>query len=117
MIDINELTAVQHECCLNYKAKYTPIDQECMVVISDGVYEGLPLEGVRYHSPKHMTGWWLTTDEYNGDISSLKMVHFTHIVEYRPEVAIYMALPPGYRFMLGGEQEHVWFDEEVANDK
>ncbi|WP_010604482.1 immunity protein Imm33 domain-containing protein [Pseudoalteromonas maricaloris] len=112
-----EVIKVQQECCENYRAQYTPVDEEQMVVISDGVYEGLPLEGVRYPSPDHMSGWWLTTDEYNGDTSSLKTVHFTHIVEHRPEVAIYMALPPGYRFMLGGQEEHVWFDEEVANDE
>ena len=117
MKGITHLLEVQQKCCEHYSAQYTPVDEEQMVVISDGVYEGLPLEGVRYPSPDHMSGWWLTTDEYNGDTSSLKTVHYIHIVESRPEVAIYMALPPGYRFMLGGEQEQVWFDEEVANDE
>jgi hypothetical protein len=113
----SEVLSVQQECCENFKSQYSPIDQEQLVVISKGVYEGDPLEGVRYPSPEHMSGWWLTTDQYDGNTESLITVHFSHIIEHRPEVAIYMALPYGYRFMLGGKEEHVWFDEDVANDE
>lgn len=107
----------QRDCCENYRADYSPVDPEQLVVISDGVYEGaVPVEGIRYPSPDHMSGWWLTTNEYNGDSNTLKNVHFHHILEKRPEIAIYMALPFGYRFQLGGDEESVWFDEDVAKE-
>jgi hypothetical protein len=107
----------QRECCEHYGAQYQRVDQSQLVTISKGIYEGVtPVEGVRYPSPLHMSGWWLTTDEYDGNIDSLVTVHFKHIIEKRPELALYMALPFGYRFTLGGESEHVWFDQEVAND-
>jgi len=107
----------QQECCEHYGAQYQPVEQAQLVTISKGIYEGVtPVEGVRYPSPEHMSGWWLTTDEYNGNIDSLVTVHFQHIIEKRPELALYMALPFGYRFNLGGETEHVWFDQEVANE-
>ncbi|RXF06059.1 hypothetical protein [Pseudoalteromonas sp. PS5] len=107
----------QQECCEHYGALYQPVKQTQLVTISKGIYEGItPVEGVRYPSPEHMSGWWLTTDEYNGNIDSLVTVHFQHIIEKRPELALYMALPFGYRFNLGGETEHVWFDQEVANE-
>ncbi|NRB25796.1 hypothetical protein [Shewanella sp.] len=112
-----EVMQVQQECCEGFKAQYTPLEEDKMVVISKGVYEGHPVEGVRYPAPEHMSGWWLTTDLYNGDTDSLKTVHFSHIIENRPEIAIYMALPSGYRFVLGGEDEHVWFDEDAAKDE
>lgn len=38
------------------------------------------------------------------------------ILEKRPDLAIYMALPYGYRFILGGEEEHVWFDENALDE-
>ncbi|MGE9819633.1 immunity protein Imm33 domain-containing protein [Acinetobacter baumannii] len=63
-----------------------------------------------------MSGWWLTADKYDGDIETLKNVHFTLILEKRPDLAIYMALPYGYRFILGGEEEHVWFDENALDE-
>ena len=107
----------QKECCEHFDAQYAPIEPNQLVAISSGIYEGtVPLEGVRYPSPEHMSGWYLTTDDYDGNIDSLITVHFSHIVETRPEIALYMALPCGYRFSLGGEEEHVWFDLEVANE-
>ena len=113
---MSSLESVQQECCEHYRATFSPVRPSQLVVISDGVYEGRPVEGVRYPSPDHMSGWWLTTDAYNGDTGSLKTVHFHHIQECRPEIAMYMALPFGYRFQLGGDNESVWFDEHVASE-
>ena len=113
---MSDLEQIQKECCEHYRADYSPIGLEQMVVISDGVYEGMPVEGVRYPSPEHMSGWWLTTDSYNSDVSTLKTVHFHHIQEQRPDIVIYMALPFGYRFQLGGTDDRVWFDEEISKE-
>jgi hypothetical protein len=84
-----------------------------LVVISEGVYEGDMVEGVRYPSPKHMSGWWLTTDRYDGNIKSLKTVHFHHITERRPDLSGFLGLPFGYRFFSG--DGHTWFDQAVAD--
>lgn len=114
---MKDLSNIQKKCCDHYNAYFQPVSPEQLVVISEGIYEGVvPVEGVRYHSPEHMSGWWLTTDQYDGDIDSLKTVHFHHIAEHRPEIAMYMALPFGYRFQLGGSDENVWFDDDVAKD-
>ncbi|UTW45427.1 hypothetical protein KFE80_00380 [bacterium SCSIO 12696] len=110
-----DLKQNQKACCNHYKADFIPPNPDQMVAISEGVLSGtLEIEGVRYPSPEHMSGWWLTTDLYNGDVESLETVHFSHVADARPEIAQYLALPFGYRFVLGGESEHVWFDNEVA---
>jgi len=70
------------------------------VVISDGVYEGKDIEGIRYDSPQDESGWYLITDDYNDDIKSLKMVHFYHIAFARPDILKYLAIPFGYRFIM-----------------
>lgn len=111
---MNQILEVQKECCDNYQSEFKPVDLEQLVVISEGVYEGLPVEGVRYPSPSHMSGWWLTTDEYDGNVETLKTVHFQHIIEKRPEIAIYMGLKNGYRFLLGSKNESVWFDQKAS---
>lgn len=84
-----------------------------LVVISEGVYEGDVVEGVRYPSPPHMSGWWVTTNRYKGNISSLKTVHFRHVAETRPDLARFWPLPFGYRFFSGDGA--VWFDQTVAD--
>lgn len=83
------------------------------IVISKGVYEGCSVEAVRYPSPIHMTGWWLTTEQYNDDINSLMTVHYYHVVFKRPDIVKYLALPFGYRFYLEPETTEIWFDNEV----
>ncbi len=70
------------------------------VVISDGVYEGKDIEGIRYDSPEDESGWYFITDDYNDDIKSLKVVHFYHVAFARPDILKYLALPFGYRFIM-----------------
>ena len=83
-----------------------------MIIVSKGVLEGERIDAVRYPSPNHMTGWWLTTDQYDDDIKSLETLHYYHIAFKRPDIMKYLALPFGFRFLSGQEGE-VWFDEEV----
>lgn len=113
-----DLECKQKECCDHFGAVFSPVKENQLVAISKSIFEGVnPAEGVRNPSPKHMSGWWLTTEEYDDNIESIITVHFSHIMEKRPELAIYMALPFGYRFFLGGEEENVWLDESVSNQK
>ncbi|MDR6517307.1 immunity protein Imm33 domain-containing protein [Chryseobacterium camelliae] len=70
------------------------------VIISDGVYEGKDVEGIRYDSPQDESGWYLITDDYNGDLKSLKMVHFYHVAFARPDILKYLAIPYGHRFLV-----------------
>jgi hypothetical protein len=85
------------------------------IAISEGVYEGEAIDAVRYPSPSHMTGWWLTTNLYDGNIKSLKVVHYFHVAFQRPEILKYLALPYGYRFNFDKKQdiEDTWFDKSV----
>lgn len=83
------------------------------VVISKGVYEGLEVNAVRYPSPEHMSGWWLTTGLYDNDIDSLESVHFFHLAFKRPEILRYLALPFGYRFSQNQQGDDIWFDESA----
>jgi len=90
----------QSEICSHYKlpAQFPNFSQ--MIVISKGVYEGKDIEGIRYESPEHMSGWWLITDDYDNNIESLITVHYHHVIFQRPDILKYLALPFGYRFLM-----------------
>jgi len=107
----------QHKICQKFSANYTPPWLEQMIVISEGVYEGDAVDGVRYPSPEHMSGWWLTTAKYNGKIDSLKIIHARHVTARRPDLVKYIALPYGFRFYTSKDQERVWFDKKILNEK
>ena len=103
----------QHSICESYAARFEPPRPDQLSVISQGVLEGLPVQGIRYASPDHMSGWWITTDQYDGNINSLKHEHTYHLTHARPDLAKYIALPNGFRFDLSSFED-VWFDEEAA---
>lgn len=103
----------QHQICQKVGAAFAPPRLDQLVVISDGVYEGDDVEGVRYPSPDHMSGWWLTTDRFNGDTSTLRTVHAHHVSARRSDLAKFLSLPFGYRFF--SPESDVWFDQKVAD--
>lgn len=107
-----KVVSEQREMCkrFNVTPSFPTFSQK--IVVSDGVYEGLPVEAVRYPSPEHMTGWWLTTEQYDGNTKSLKPVHYFHVAFKRPDLIKYLALPNGYRFFAGIEED-VWFDQKI----
>jgi hypothetical protein len=104
----------QHIACKLHGAEFKPPRPDKLTIISDGVLEGLPVQGVRYPSPDHMSGWWITTDLYNGNIQTLKREHTYHVTAVRPDLAKYLALPDGFRFDLTGTED-VWLDQSALN--
>lgn len=110
-----ECWEVQHQLCERLGARFAPSRLDQLVVISDGVLNSKePVQGVRYPSPAHMSGWWITSNRYNGDTASLQTTHTYHVVAARPGLAPYLALPYGFRFDFA-VAEDVWFDDDVAN--
>jgi len=98
----------QHLVCQQHEAAFNPPRPDRLTVISAGVLDGIPVQGIRYPSPDHMSGWWITTDLYDGDIKSLRNEHTYHVTAARPDLAKYMALPAGFRFNFSVAEE-VWF--------
>lgn len=90
----------QSELCSHYGLPVQFPNFNQSVVISDGVYEGKDIEGIRYDSPQNESGWYLITDDYNDDIKSLKVVHFYHVAFTRPDILKYLAIPFGHRFRM-----------------
>ena len=112
---MNDLEDRQRLTCERFGAAFSPPRPEQLCAVSVGVFDGDSVQGVRYHAPSHMSGWYLTTARYNGDHQTLTVEHVGHLIESRPDVAELLALPPGFRFELGQEgAAAAWFDPNVA---
>ncbi|MGH1516098.1 immunity protein Imm33 domain-containing protein [Chryseobacterium sp. JK1] len=96
------ISVVRHQGEICWQESFIPLfpNFNQSIVISDGVYEGKDIEGIRYDSPQDECGWYLITDDYNNDIKSLKVVHFYHVAFSRPDILKYLAIPFGYRFLM-----------------
>jgi hypothetical protein len=104
----------QNRVCAAVGAEFDPPLYDRMAIVSDGVLDGDPAEGVRYPSPDHMSGWWLTTDRFNGDPGTLGGEHVHRVCSARPDLGDYLALPPGWRFDT--RSGSAWFDQVVADN-
>jgi hypothetical protein len=103
----------QHKTCEHFNGQYTPFPADKLTVVDEGVLMGRPIEAVRYSSPEHMSGWWITSDQYTGDSTTLRPEHTYHLTAARPEIARYLALPYGFRFTIHDKQSDAWLDEQV----
>lgn len=101
----------QQEVCTGSGSSFAPPRPDQLIVVSKGVLEGAPVQGVRYPSPEHMSGWWVTADDYDGRPETLQTHHCYHVTAARQDLASYLALDHGFRF---GADGRVWFDPEVA---
>lgn len=106
----------QAEVCRSVGAAFHPPLATTMAAVSSGVLDGQAVDGIRYPSPSHMSGWYLTTDLYNGDINTMSVIHLHHVTHARPDLARYLALPFGYFFDLRCGLA-IGFREDVAAEE
>ena len=87
------------------------------VGIALNVREGLmPINGLRHPPEGDTTGWYIWAgEELSGEPGFFKPLHVEHLPNWYPEVQKYLGLPPGWRFLIAGDYEDVWYDESLLN--
>jgi hypothetical protein len=74
-----------------------------------------PLNGLRSNPVGETCGWYV----WGGDVLSddpdfFQPLHVSHLSEQCPSVLPYLALPPGWRFLVGSNDHvDVWYDEQL----
>lgn len=104
----------QQNVCKAADAAFDPPHPLSLIACSDGVLEGRhAVGGIRYRFSGKMSGWFLSTELYDGATATVKLHHAHHVTAARPELAKYLALAPGYRFE-DGLNARVWYDSSIA---
>ena len=109
---------LQKDICRKYGAKYFASPPGLKVGISLNVRDGVvPVNGLRHPPEADTSGWYIYAGE--GEIPKddefFKPLHVEHLDEWCPQVKKYLGLPPGWRFLIAGEYEDVWFDESLLD--
>ena len=81
-------------------------------IINEGKW---PLNALRHKNAEEYTGWYIWWgDTLTEDDDFFKPTHLHHIkvvgVDFRP----YLALEPGWRWLLAPDFADAWFDQFVA---
>ncbi|WP_244520036.1 immunity protein Imm33 domain-containing protein [Sinorhizobium glycinis] len=115
MTDANE--SAQKEICEKYGAAYYPSPSGMKVGIAlNGRNGTTPINGLRHPPEGDTTGWFIWAgDELSDDPDFFKPLHVQHLRAWCPQVQKYLALPPGWRFLVAGDYEDVWYDESLLN--
>jgi hypothetical protein len=76
-----------------------------------------PINGLRHQAENGTNGWYIWCGEEMGtEEDFFTPLHVEHVEEYLPEVQEYLNLPPGYRFLIdGNDYEDVWYEKELLN--
>ncbi len=105
----------QKEVCLRVGAKYEPLDLNSKLGISANFLSGvLPLNGLRHPQEADMCGWYLWAGEELSEAADFfQPWHVYHLIERRPDLSKYLGLAPGWRFLVAGDYDDVWFDPKL----
>jgi hypothetical protein len=74
----------------------------------------LPINGLRHPVVGETNGWYIWCGEnFSNDAEFFKPLHASHFYEDYPEIAKFLGLPPGFRFLFTPNGVDVWFDESL----
>ena len=104
-------TPEQREVCDRFNTEPHSTDLELKVGIG-GPAEGV-IHGLRHPPEGDTTGWYIWRGEWSESGDFFEPLHAWHLAERLPEVLPYLALPPGWRFLLAPGHEDVWYDESL----
>jgi hypothetical protein len=107
---------VQREKCQQYGAGFRPCDCSYKIGISESALQGqLPLNGLRQFPESGTTGWFIWGGEWSDDPDFFKPLHLYHLDRLCSDASPFVALPPGWRFLVAPGYEDVWFDSTLLD--
>jgi hypothetical protein len=105
----------QRHVCRSYGAGFSPpAPGSKLGVARDAATDLQPLNGLRHPPEGDTCGWYL----WRGDVLSqaedyFQPMHVEHLATKCPQALDFLALPPGWRFLLAPDQLEVWYDESL----
>ena len=107
----------QKKLCKKNNISYYPSPMDLKVGIALNVKDGIvPINCLRHQPEGDITGWYIWAgDELSDDPDFFKPLHVKHLSEWCSEIQKYLGLPPGWRFLLAGDYEDIWYDKSLLD--
>jgi len=111
-----EIEKAQAKVCGRYKCEFVASAPDSKLGIALQTLGKLPINGLRHLPEKGTNGWyvWCGT-ELSQASDFFSPLHASHVGECCAEILPYLGLPPGFRFLLGGDHVEVWFDAKLLD--
>jgi hypothetical protein len=111
--DMTNIVKQQQAICEYNQSAFCPILPDDMVAVALQTLGKTPIYGVRVHkvNPSDNVEWFFYCGEFSEADDFYKPLHAQHLGEYLPMVEKYLALAPGYRFIIDADgYEDVWLE-------
>lgn len=107
----------QKDICKKYGAEYCEVDMELRMGVSKNLREKKikVINGLRHNPENDTNGWYVWADEFSDDDDFFVPLCARHINEWDERIMKFLALSPGFRFLIADNHEDVWFDEKLLN--
>jgi hypothetical protein len=113
---VDAVSSAQLAVCERFGLAPNPPKDGSKLGVSRDLRQGWPLNGLRHVPEGTTSGWYLWVGEQLSEPADFFVpLHVDHLADWRPEVLPYLALPPGWRFLLAPRQEDVWFDSALLS--
>lgn len=106
-----EIVELQKNICRKYASDFSTPDPNLKIGIALETIGNQPTRGVRRQPSDGTAGWFIYCGEYSAEPDFYKPVHVAHVSEIIPQVLPYLALSPGFNFIIDNEgYEDVWHE-------
>jgi hypothetical protein len=104
----------QKALCFKRAVSYVPSPPDSKLGFALSTKGKLPINGLRLPLAGDTNGWYIWCGEnFSNDAEFFEPLHASHFYEDYPEVAKFLGLPPGFRFLFSQDHVDVWFDESL----
>src|SRR6187402_2395048 len=115
MINSEDIPFFQKNICQKFNSDFIDCPDFLKVGMSRNVMDGaMPINGLRHFPENNTTGWFIWGGESFSDSPDFFVpIHVIHLKDICPIIVKYLALEPGFRFLVTGEYEDVWRDTSL----
>ena len=105
--------------CLQFGAQYVGTAVTDKLGIAENVRSGvLPINGLRHPPVGDTSGWYIWAgDAISTEADFFQPLHASHVADWCPQIEPFLGLAPGWRFLITGDYQDVWFDPDLLNVK
>lgn len=108
----------QKEMCIKHGAIPYPCHDNDLMNIAKETIGQLPINGLRRSASAGHCGWsiWCGAEQPTDNTHFFSELPASNIQRSLAEAYRFLALPPGYRFLIAGAYTKVWFDAALLEN-
>jgi|SRR5215469_5164215 len=109
---LTPIASAQKPLCDQHSAAFVPTPPESKVGFALSAKGKFPINGLRHPVAGDANGWYIWCgQDFKDHAEFFAPLHVSHVYQEYPEIAKFLGLPPGYRFLFAPGYTDVWFDE------